>query len=82
MASLPLPHANTIRASMALAQLAGTTRTTTLYDLVATVQDSVGPEQDNLVVATVMSFLRTHRATWSSAEIDPDLLPQRLTRAS
>jgi hypothetical protein len=35
--------------------------TTTLYDLIAAMQTVVGPRQDDLVVATVVHWLRTGR---------------------
>jgi len=44
-----------VMASAALATSA--TVTTTLYDLIATIQDVVGPGNDRLVVATVVHML-------------------------
>lgn len=45
---------------------ASTKRTTTLYDLIAAVQDMVSPDQDDaIVVATVAALLRTGAVTWS-----------------
>ena len=41
-----------------------TTITTNLYELVEAVQNQVGPENDELVVATVMYILRARRATF------------------
>jgi hypothetical protein len=41
-----------------------TTVTTNLFELVEAVQDQVGPEDDELVVATVMHLLRAGRATF------------------
>ena len=41
-----------------------TTVTTNLYELVEAIQDQVGPEEDGLVVATVMHLLRAGRATF------------------
>jgi len=41
-----------------------TTVTTNLYELVAAVQNEVGPENDELVVAMVMYLLRVGRATF------------------
>ena len=41
-----------------------TTVTTNLYELIASVQNQVGPENDELVVATVMYLLRAGRATF------------------
>lgn len=35
--------------------------TTSLYELVEALQDEVGPENDDLVVATVMYLLRSQR---------------------
>jgi hypothetical protein len=39
-------------------------RTTTLYDLIAAIQDRVSPDDDALVVATVVHLLRSGRLTW------------------
>ena len=39
-------------------------RRTTLYDLMAMVQDVVGPQDDTLVVATVVHLLRARQCTW------------------
>ena len=41
-----------------------TTITTNLYELIEAVQNQVGPENDELVVATVMYILRARRATF------------------
>jgi len=38
------------------------TITTSLYELIETVQTAIGPENDELVVATVMYVLRSGRA--------------------
>ena len=38
--------------------------TTTLYELLAAIQDVVGPEEDPLVVATVQHLLQSGRLTW------------------
>jgi hypothetical protein len=38
--------------------------TTTLYDLMAVLQGVVGPEDDMLVVATMVHLLRSGRCTW------------------
>jgi hypothetical protein len=38
--------------------------TTNLYELIEAVQNQVGPENDELVVATVMYILRVRRATF------------------
>ena len=35
--------------------------TTSLYDLIEAIQNTVGPEDDDLVVATVVYLLRTGR---------------------
>jgi hypothetical protein len=40
------------------------TITTSLYELVEAVQSQVGPEDDELVIATVMYILRARRATF------------------
>ena len=37
---------------------------TTLYDLIAAIQDVLSPDDDTLVVATVVHFLRSGRLTW------------------
>ena len=37
----------------------GTTNTTTLYALIEALQNAFGPENDDLVVATVMYLLRS-----------------------
>ncbi len=41
-----------------------TTVTTNLYSLVEAVQNEVGPENDALIVATVMHLLRAGHATY------------------
>ena len=38
--------------------------TTTLYDLIAAIQDGLSPDDDALVVATVVHLLRSGRLTW------------------
>jgi hypothetical protein len=43
-------------------------RPITLYDLIATIQDVVGPEDDGLVVATVRYFPGTGRLTGARPE--------------
>jgi hypothetical protein len=43
--------------------LASTPIHTTLYDLIAAVEDEVGPQADEAVTATVMHVLRTYRVT-------------------
>ena len=40
------------------------TTTTTLYDLVAAVQNAVGPRDGALVVPTLLHLLRSGHATW------------------
>lgn len=40
------------------------TITTTLYDLIATIQAVVGPDDDALVVATAWHVLYAGRVTW------------------
>jgi hypothetical protein len=42
------------------------TVTTNLYELIEAVQNQVGPENDELIVATVMYLLRTGHATFLS----------------
>lgn len=60
------------REGMATASAAGTpatqrpTLTTTLYDLVAAVQASVEPDEEDLAVAIVVHILRTCRSTLSA----------------
>src|SRR5256885_1579725 len=36
----------------------------TLYDLIAAIQDGLSPDDDTLVVATVVHLLRSGRLTW------------------
>ena len=38
--------------------------TTTLYDVIAAIQDEMSPDDDTLVVATVVHLLRSGRLTW------------------
>jgi hypothetical protein len=38
--------------------------TTTLYDLIAAIQDELSPDDDALVVASVVHLLRSGRLTW------------------
>ena len=38
--------------------------TTTLYDLIAAIQDRLSPDDDALVVATVVHHLQSGRLTW------------------
>jgi hypothetical protein len=40
------------------------TITTTLYDLIAAIQTTVEPHDDDLIVATVWHLLRSGRLTW------------------
>ena len=56
MKTIVKPPSNTTQRS--------TTVTTSLYELIEAVQSQVGPENDELVVATVMYLLRAGRATF------------------
>jgi hypothetical protein len=38
--------------------------TTILYELLAAIQDVVGPDEDALIVATVQHLLQSGRLTW------------------
>jgi hypothetical protein len=40
---------------------------TTLYDLVATLNAELSPDEDNVVIATVAHLLNTHRVTCTGA---------------
>jgi hypothetical protein len=40
---------------------------TTLYDLIATLNTELSPDEDNVVIATVTHFLNTHRVTCTGA---------------
>jgi hypothetical protein len=40
------------------------TLTTTLYDLIAALQEAAGPDADDLVVATVLHLIDSGRLTW------------------
>jgi hypothetical protein len=51
-------------------------RTTTLYNLIATLQEVVGTD-DTLVVATVVHLLRSGRLTWGEKPRAHPGLPQR-----
>src|SRR6266702_6305621 len=42
--------------------------TTTLYDVIAAIQDGLSPDDDALVVATVVHLLRSGRLTWKASE--------------
>ena len=59
------PGETAVSAPAALATPA--TITTTLYDLLATIQDVVGPGNDHLVVATVVHMLSAGSRTLPSA---------------
>jgi hypothetical protein len=41
-----------------------TALTTTLYDLIAALQDAAGPDEDDLVVVTVLHLIDAGRLTW------------------
>ena len=41
-----------------------TALTTTLYDLIAALQDVADPDEDTLVVAAVMHLMRSRQLTW------------------
>jgi hypothetical protein len=41
-----------------------TTLTTTLYDLIAALQDAAGPDADDLVVTTVLHLIDSGGLTW------------------
>jgi hypothetical protein len=45
------------------------TITTTLYDLIAALQEVVDPGEEALVVATVVSMLRAGRLTWHGSTV-------------
>jgi hypothetical protein len=44
---------------------------TTLYDVIAALQDGLGPDDDALVVATVVHLLRSRRLTWGGSARRP-----------
>ena len=75
------PWETAVRAPAAVAPSA--TTTTTLYDLIATMQDVGGPDNDGLVVATVRDMLSVgspHRAKRSRpAQDGPEQCGRRLT---
>jgi hypothetical protein len=48
---------------------------TTLYDLVEALQRQVGPDEDHLVVATVMHLLQSGRVTFRGADALGSPLP-------
>lgn len=50
--------------------------TTTLYDVGTAIQDVVGPEDDALVVATVVHLLRSGRLPWLRPEQERPAAPQ------
>ena len=54
---------NTISESSEV-QTAPATITTTLYDLVAAMHTVTSPDEDDLVIATVMHWLHSGRITW------------------
>jgi hypothetical protein len=45
------------------------TITTTLYDLIAALQEVIDPGAEALVVPTVMSMMRTGRFTWRNSTV-------------
>src|SRR2546428_11167444 len=45
--------------------------TTTLYDVLAAIQDGLSPDDDALVVATVMHLLQSRRLTWLGKATEP-----------
>jgi hypothetical protein len=45
--------------------------TTTLYDVIAAIQDVLSPDDSALVVATVVDRLRCGRLTWLGKTIEP-----------
>ncbi len=45
------------------------TLTTTLYDLIAAVQDVAGPDNDALIVAAVQHLLRAGLVTWGNGVV-------------
>jgi hypothetical protein len=51
---------------------------TTLYDLMAVVQDVVGPDNDALVVATMGHLLHSGQYTWRGVTAQVALLPAAL----
>ena len=51
----------TVEGSEALAII-----TTTLYDLITAIQDTVEPGEEGLVVPTILYMLSVSRATWAS----------------
>jgi hypothetical protein len=58
-----IAHQGQTREARPAATAAPTRLTTTLYDVMATLQTVVEPDEDDLVVATVMHWLRTGRIT-------------------
>ena len=40
---------------------------TTLYDLIATLNVELSPDEDNVVIATIVHLLNTHRVTCTGA---------------
>jgi len=55
---------------------------TTLYDLVATINTEISPDEDNMVTATVVHFLNTHRVTCTGALQGYRLVCSDRTRAA
>lgn len=45
--------------------------TTTLYDVIAAIQDVLSPDDSALVVATVVDLLRCGRLTWLGKTLEP-----------
>jgi hypothetical protein len=45
--------------------------TTTLYDVIAAIQDVLSPDDSALVVATVVDRLRCGQLTWLGKTIEP-----------
>ena len=54
--------------------------TTTLYDLIAAMQDGLSPDDDTLVVATVVHLLRSGRLTWLGTNSMPRCQSRRQER--
>jgi hypothetical protein len=49
---------------------------TTLYELIAALQTAVAPDEDELVVATVVALLRSRRVVWHGDGVALDGLQQ------
>ena len=56
------------------------TITTTLYDLIAAVRAAVEPDDDALVIATVVHILRSRRVTFLDHVEEPDRWNQELSQ--